>query len=227
MTDAKILAALARYHSWRQLGGVNYNLYKQAGDLTAFDEAVADEQKAVQAWHELVAAAGDFYIEDMWFGTTGRGFPHHWKDEMKTLDSELDGLLTERHSATAGANAKPARIPARDLSAQKPAATFVQRPPAPAVPGKDYVVQVKFTAPEGLKWIHLRYRHVNQTEDYQTADMSLEAQPGWYIASIPAAFIDPKWDLMYFVEVVDKKGNGRIYPDLDVETPYLVTGVKR
>ncbi len=64
MTDAKMLAALARYHSWRQLGGVNYNLYKQAGDLTAFDEAVANERKAVQAWHDLVDAAGDFYIDE-------------------------------------------------------------------------------------------------------------------------------------------------------------------
>ena len=227
MTDAKMLAALARYHSWRQLGGVNYNLYKQAGDLAAFDEAIADERKAVQAWHDLVAAAGDFYIDEMWFGSTGRGFPHHWKDEMKSLDSEFDGLLAERRSATAGANAKPARIPARDLSPRMPVVTFVQRPPAPAVPGQDYVVQVKATAPEGVKWIHLRYRHVNQKEDYQTADMALDAQTGLYAASIPAAFIDPHWDLMYFVEVVDRNGNGRIYPDLEVETPYLVTDVKR
>jgi hypothetical protein len=227
LTDAKILAALARYHSWRQLGGVNYNLYKQAGDVTAFDDAVADERKAVQAWHDLVAAAGDFYIDEMWFGTTGRGFPHHWKDEMKTLDSELDTLLAERQAATAGTNAKPAQIPARDLSTHMPMVTFVQRPPAQAVPGRDYVVQVKATAAEGLKWIHLRYRHMNQTEDYQTAEMALDAQTGLYAASIPAAFIDPRWDLMYFIEVVDRKGNGRIYPDLEVETPCLVTSVKR
>jgi hypothetical protein len=108
-----------------------------------------------------------------------------------------------------------------------PVVTFVQRPPEPAMAGRDYVVQVKATAPEGLKWIRLRYRHVNQKEDYQTADMALDAQTGLYAASIPAAFIDPHWDLMYFVEVVDRKGNGRIYPDLEVETPYLVTGVKR
>jgi len=227
MTDAKMLAALARYHSWRQLGGVNYSLYKQAGDLAAFDEGIADERQAVQAWHELVAAAGDFYIDEMWFGTTGRGFPHHWKDELKTLDSELDGLLAERQSATAGTNGRAVRIPARDSNPRMPVVTFVQRPPAPAVPGRDYVVQVQATAPEGLKWIHLRYRHVNQKEDYQTTDMAPEAQTGRYAASIPAAFIDPHWDLMYFVEVVDRKGNGRIYPDLEVETPYLVTGVQR
>jgi hypothetical protein len=27
---------------------------------------------------------------------------------------------------------------------------------------------------------------------------------------------------MYFVEVVDQKGAGRMFPDLEVETPYVV-----
>ena len=95
------------------------------------------------------------------------------------------------------------------------------------MPGQDFVVQVKVAAPAGVKWIRLRYRHVNQKEDYQTADMALDAQTGFYAASIPASFIDPHWDLMYFVEIVDSNGNGRIYPDLEVETPYTITSVKR
>jgi hypothetical protein len=68
---------------------------------------------------------------------------------------------------------------------------------------------------------------VNQKEDYQTADMPLDAQTGFYAASIPASFIDARWDLMYFVEIVDPQGNGRIYPDLEAETPYIITSVKR
>ena len=32
---------------------------------------------------------------------------------------------------------------------------------------------------------------------------------------------------MYYVEIVDNKGLGRIYPDLEVETPYVVVLVKR
>jgi hypothetical protein len=227
MTDAKMLAALARYHSWRQLGGVNYNLYKQAGDLTAFDEAIANERKAVQAWHDLVGTAGDFYSDNMWFGPTGRQFPHHWKDEMKLLDGEFDKLLAERQAAAARADARPARIPAREANPELPVVNFVQRPPALAVPGQDYVVQVKATTPAGVKWIRLRYRHVNQKEDYQTADMALDAATGFYAGIIPGSFIDPHWDLMYFVEIVDRRGNGRIYPDLEVETPYVVTSVKR
>ncbi len=226
MTDARMLAALARYHSWRQLGGVNYNLYLQAGDLTAFDEAISDERKAVQAWHELVDVAGDFYIDDMWFGPSGRAFPHHWKDEMKALDAEFNKLLAERQAATARADARPARIPARDANPQWPVVTFVPGQPA-AVPGQDYVVQATVKAPAGVKWIRLRYRHVNQKEDYQTVDMTLDAKSGLHGGNIPGAFINPRWDLMYFVEIVDGRGNGRIYPDLDVETPYIIISVKR
>jgi hypothetical protein len=48
-----------------------------------------------------------------------------------------------------------------------------------------------------------------------------------YSAGIPASFIDPQWDLMYFIEIVDGHGNGRIYPDLEVETPYWLVSVKR
>jgi hypothetical protein len=226
LTDARILAALARYHSWRQLGGVNYNLYKQGGHLGAFDEAVSAERKAIEAWRDAVEAAGDFYIDDMAFGTTARGFPRHWKDELKDLDKEFEQLLAERKTATQTADARPARIPARDPNPRLPVVTFTPGAAA-AVPGKDYVVKVKVAAPAGVKWIRLRYRHVNQKEDYQTAELARDAATGLYAASIPGSFVSPQWDLMYFVEIVDRQGNGRIYPDLEVETPYIILGVKR
>jgi hypothetical protein len=57
--------------------------------------------------------------------------------------------------------------------------------------------------------------------------MTLDAKTGMYTAVIPAAFIGPKWDLMYFVEVIGKNGAGRIYPDLERETPYVIVAVKR
>jgi hypothetical protein len=227
MTDARMLAALARYHAWRQLGGVSYNLYRQAGSLEAFDDAIADERKAVESWHDLVNAAGDFYIDGMWFGPNGRNFPHHWKDEMKALDIEFARLLSERKSATARADAKPVRIPDREANPRVPVVTVIDPTPAPAEPGKDLIVRAKVTAPAGVKWIRLRYRHVNQKEDYQTVEMTPDAQTGLYAANIPAAFIDPHWDLMYYVEVVDRQGNGQIYPDLEIETPYAVASVKR
>jgi hypothetical protein len=83
-------------------------------------------------------------------------------------------------------------------------------------------VAARVTAPAGVKWVRLRYRHANQTEDYQTAEMTLDPKSGKYTGHTPAEFRNPKWDLMYFVEVVDKKDAGRMFPDLETETPYVV-----
>jgi hypothetical protein len=48
-----------------------------------------------------------------------------------------------------------------------------------------------------------------------------------YRAVIPAEDIVPTWDLMYFIEAMDNNGNGRIHPDLNQETPYVVVKLQR
>jgi hypothetical protein len=226
LTDVKILAAMARYHANRLLGGVNYNLYKITGDLAPFDQAITNEQNAIHAWQDLVDTAADFYSDQMWFGPTGRSFPHHWKDELKSLHTEFEKLQAERKSATPRPGAKAAQIPAYNFDAHPPVVTFTDTASI-ATPNQPFPIRVNVTARTGIKSIRLRYRHVNQKEDYQTADMPLDAQTGLYAANIPAAFIDARWDLMYFIEIVDRQGNGRIYPDLEAETPYIITSVKR
>jgi hypothetical protein len=57
--------------------------------------------------------------------------------------------------------------------------------------------------------------------------MALDTASGLYAAHIPASFVVPGWDLMFFVEALDNNGNGRMYPDLEVEMPYVVVPVKR
>ena len=58
-------------------------------------------------------------------------------------------------------------------------------------------------------------------------NMVLDPRTGAYFGAVPAAFIDPKWDLMFFVEVIDAKGTGRMFPDFEAEQPYVVAPVKR
>jgi hypothetical protein len=55
--------------------------------------------------------------------------------------------------------------------------------------------------------------------------MTLDSRTGQYTGSIPGPFVGPQWDLMYFVEIVDRQGNGGMYPDLETETPYIVVSV--
>jgi hypothetical protein len=48
-----------------------------------------------------------------------------------------------------------------------------------------------------------------------------------YQVVVPAEHVVPMWDLMYLVEVMDNQGNGRIHPDLNKETPYVVVRLLR
>ena len=47
-----------------------------------------------------------------------------------------------------------------------------------------------------------------------------------YEATVPAADVDPSFDFMYFFEAMDKLGNGKLYPDMARETPYITVKVK-
>ncbi|HTF31711.1 MAG TPA: hypothetical protein VK625_22795, partial [Flavitalea sp.] len=71
------------------------------------------------------------------------------------------------------------------------------------------------------------YRSVNQEKDYQTLQMLPSGEKESYSAIVPADQLNTKWDFMYFIEVMDKKGNGSIYPDLNTATPYQIVKLIR
>jgi hypothetical protein len=131
------------------------------------------------------------------------------------VQADLEKLLQERRSAKDSADDRVIPSITSDVASSPPVAEL--QPVSPASPGRELVLAARISAPAGVKWARLRYRHLNQYEDYEMAEMTLDAATGLYKGMIPAAFIDPKWDLMYFVEVVDRAGDGRIFPDLERE----------
>jgi hypothetical protein len=171
------------------------------------------------------------YSEELSFGVSRVGFPRHWKQELRLLQQE-SSLLHQRSDALA--QAKPAESKPPSEISPEPGTGDSWPPPAPPVtllpagsarPGHDFMVTVK--GGPGIARIRLRYRHLTQFEDYRSLEMSRDPASELYSATIPGAFLDPKWDLMYFAESYDSSGNGRNYPDLDVETPYVVVPVQR
>jgi hypothetical protein len=78
----------------------------------------------------------------------------------------------------------------------------------------------------GVRWVHLRYRGLSEHQDYKTLNMLPVNGSGSFETTIPAIDVDPHFDLQYFFEVMDNAGNGRIYPDMDKETPYITVKVK-
>jgi hypothetical protein len=225
IADLKILAWLARYYAARLPAAVSYNVFRETGDLNAFDAAIGQERRAVSAWAEIVKAAGDVYADDLPLGVHRVGFPRHWKEELAKLEQGLNQLIADRAQARAVPTApqtKP-RVPEAD---NEPPRVKLEQPPM-ARPGQDVRIGARAEDASGVKSMRLRYRHLTQIEDYQTADMSLDARTGLFVGRIPGDFVVPRWNLVYFVEAIDNRGNGRNYPDLDVEAPYVIVPVQR
>ena len=140
------------------------------------------------------------------------------------LGRDFEKLLAERQTADAKTTA---HVPLKPISAKPQPPTAKLNPPMPAVPGRDLAISAQVTAPAGLMSVTLRYRHVTQVEDYQTAEMKLDPKTRTYVGSIPASFIDTKWNLMYFVEAIGRNGAGRMFPDLEAGAPYVIVKVRR
>jgi len=63
-------------------------------------------------------------------------------------------------------------------------------------------------------------------------DISSKIKDGWVhfiISSVTdhEVEINPKWDFMYFIKIVNNDKQGIIYPDLNKETPYIFVNLIR
>ena len=225
VTDLKILSHLALYHSQRIPAAVNYRLFVRTKDARALDDAIVYERSAIEAWRQLVASAGDVYADDLLMGARSRHLCGHWKDELAELEKGLLALEQERRNPSAAA-AKPApRYQAANEPAESP--VVIHQPIATAPAGKPLTIAAEVRAPSGVKWVRLRYRSVTQFDEYRTLPMLSNGTSGRYQAVVPAEHIVPQWDFMYLLEVMDNKGHGRIYPDLNETTPYIVVRLTR
>jgi hypothetical protein len=310
IADLRILAGLAQYHSHRLLSGVSWATFKQSGDASALDDAIAHETNAAKAWKSAVTAAGDIYHSDLMMGRRRSGLAGHWKNELARIEKGLASMIGQRKNfkpkpaaAALIAHAPVRRAkPGADLSIRatiggkgtiadshvvfcsgdakpvrvkmSPAGRFVYRAVIPGkhvTPSLSYSIettgaggkkaacpQVRVTVtddttapivthkpiagapaekpltvtaevrdPSGVKWVRLRYRSVTQFEDYRTLEMKPTGEENQYRCIVPAEHIPAKWDFMYLIEVMDRSGNGTIWPDLNERTPYIVVRLKR
>ncbi len=199
------------------------------------EDAIAHETKAIEAWAGIVEAAGDVYSPDLMMGVRSaeyKGIKNHlsghWKDELGYLNEDLVELEAERDALTNSGEERRSPV-YREANPLEYRDLFqIEHQPVRTSPaGEDIKVSAHISAPAGIKWVRLRYRSVNQKLDYLSMPMSADSGGELYQAVVPAQQIDKRFDFMYFIEVMDKNGNGRIYPDFEVETPYIIVELER
>jgi len=227
ITDVEILSGLALYYANRIPAAVYYRLYDRTKDANSLDSAILYESKAVEAWRQIVNAAGDVYASDIMMGLREADLCGHWKDGLVALEKDLVHLHAERtginQNAEATKNTHYKIIPVRTDKGF----TVIHQPVASATLGKPLTISVKVIAAAGVKWVNLKYRSVNQEEAYKTLPMMATSEKNVYKVTVPAEEIEAKWDFMYFIEMMDNNKSGSIYPDLNVQTPYFIVKVNR
>ena len=223
IADLRILSNLALYHSRRIPAAVCYRIFERTKDVSALDEAIAHESNAIEAWRQIVVAAGDVYTDDLMMGVRVAELSGHWKDELVSLEKGLESLEQKRANLNAEDSGKKA--PDYKVASNTDWNKRIQiiHKPVSSLPlSKPLKVSVKVASPSGIKWVTLSYRSVNQDVEYQTIPMLPTGEKDLFEAIVPAEQINPKWDFMYFIKVMDNDSKGMIYPDLNREMPYII-----
>jgi hypothetical protein len=121
--------------------------------------------------------------------------------------------------------AAPVHFTPRDHGAGA-APEIVPRPLTFAPAGKSLTVTAEGRDSSGVKWVRLRCRSLNQHEDYHALAMLPTVEMNQSSAVIPAEYLVPTRDVMYFIEAMDTEGHVRIHPNLKNETPYIVVNLQ-
>lgn len=235
VTDLKILSNLALFHSQRIPAAVSYRIYKRTNDPYALDDAIRSEQRARDAWQNVVEAAGDVYnsnlrmgVNELLYEDIKHHLSGHWSDELRYLDEGIKALQAEREGLP---NTEiPRSSPAyKNAAAANYSDQFQIQHQAVGLAKVNQAIKIEvtITADADVRWARLRYRSVNQHLDYATMPLIAIDGSDVYEAIVPAEQIDPRFDFMYFIEVMNEEGNGIIYPDLEVETPYIIVPLDR
>jgi hypothetical protein len=144
------------------------------------------------------------------------------------LEKGLTGLLQEKADNRTVSPVKSAPLYTKaETSDNGKFFRIAQQPVSSAPAGKPVTIVIKAQAVAGVKWVRLLFRNVNQEMEYQQLPMLPSGEKDEYMATIPAEKISTKWDLMYLIEVMDKNGRGKIYPDFNREMPYRIVKLVR
>ncbi len=228
ITDLKILSGLASYHAKRIPAAVSWCIYEKTKDISALDDAIENERKAVDAWKEIVNAAGDVYTDDLMMGVRNADLCGHWRDELVKLEDGLEQLKKERSSAQSlVAIQKAPKYVKAEQSDWQNEFNIIHTKTTEIPVGKPLKISITVSSPSGIKWVKLNHRSLNQDVEYNTILMKSTGKPGVFEASVPADEINPEWDYMYFISIMNNDNHGVIYPDLNKETPYVVVHLDR
>jgi hypothetical protein len=252
VVDLRMLADLATYHAAKIRAAVALEFHERTSEVNDLRTSHAHMRAAREAWESL-ADRGDVYHDDLVFAhgadTENDGT---WADRLPELDADLAEL--ERRLDDAGIDPADSALGAVDAGSQttqwagptadvpiEPGPDGPARAGADPIPGTlslpetcpaDRDLSIEVTT-DGLGDLDtdsatLHYRRTNHHEgSFRTATM-VRTESG-YRGTVPAAYLDPSWDLLVYVSARDAAGNTRLLPGIfaaEDPAPYRVVDIE-
>ncbi|MDB5245934.1 MAG: hypothetical protein JWQ40_328 [Segetibacter sp.] len=222
--DVSMQVLLGRFFGAKFRSGVLYALYEQSGNRAALQESLKAYKRARGYFAELANNAKDVYKPDITVGER----PHlrgHWLDRLPAMDEDISYMAKKLDEAKSN-----------DLSKQELVNTAVQealgRPKRllancthskPEKFSNNQPLILELSAQKMPRSVKLFYRHVNQGERYQSAEMQVSGKS--YRATIPAAYTNTKYPLEYYFELQEAPASASLYPGFNPDLtnqPYFV-----
>jgi hypothetical protein len=231
--DIRVQVGLGRFFALKLRSGALFVIYQKTGSREALAASVRLYRQARDAWAALAREARAVYVEDITFGP----LPHqrgHWQDRLAAIDTDILAMekaaASGRHTGDAGEDApKVSTAQARSAIASildppaRQAATCRHTPPSRFDPGTPLRLSLAVDMPAAPSRVRVLYRHVNQAERYQAAEMRLEH--GEYGALIRADYTDSRFPLQYYFELKKGREHAWLFPGFNrdlTNQPYFV-----
>ena len=221
--DVDLQAALGRFFAAKFRSGVLYAIHERTGDRAALERALESYRAARAMWKRLVDRSEGVYAADLSASDklSERG---QWRDRLAGIDADIAQLTERLASAKAGGDERSAAAIAEVLRhQQRPSVACRHRKPAGFVPRQAVAIGISMPAQSERVEATLYYRHVNQAERYQSAEM--EYRGSGFRASIPAEYTDSPYPLQYYFEFKQGRQKAWLYPGFEenlLNQPYFV-----
>jgi hypothetical protein len=218
--DIPIQAGLGRFFAARFRAGVFYALYQRSGYHPALEAAIKWNRSARSAWVEFAQRAQSPYLPDITYGPLffQRG---QWLDRLPAIDQDTADLEKLLKQPPADAQKMDAKVIQQAMQAvlnksqadERPVLTGLHTPPASFQRGKPFPVDAKIGRSATIAGLHLRYRHVNQAELWQSVEMQRTGDDCQ--AVIAAEYTDSPFPLQYYFQIQTGSGKAWLYPGLE------------
>jgi hypothetical protein len=206
--DVMIQNGLGNFFAAKLRSGVLFEIYTKTGNAEAGKLALAQYQRARDAWAAMASRANGVYRADITYGDVPMR-KGNWSDRIPAIDTDLAAMKEKLQTPSAPAGSAPNAASAIQAATGRPKRMSVpctHTPPSSFHPGQPLSLTLKVTGPSVVK---LYYRHVDQAERWTSTEMKKTGDE--YTAAIPGDYTNSAFPLQYYFEL-EREDVAWLYP---------------